>query len=163
LGRRPVGQPAGTSAGQTSREQVVSGIREQARLALSEVTDRVHLTVPPSSDYLRTVRLVAADAGARVGLDCEEIEDFRIAVDELCHLVMSNTDHYIDLWVSAGDGCLVARGQAPCRPQTTPQVPTELSALIIRSTTDYYEVETDNGAITFTAVKYAPNAMAEHQ
>src|SRR5262245_32098043 len=101
LGWRPVGQPGEHIRRADVEEQVVSGIREQARLALSEATDQVHLTVPPSSDYLRTVRLVAADAGARVGLDCEEIEDFRIAVDELCHLVMSSTDHYIDLWVSA--------------------------------------------------------------
>jgi hypothetical protein len=142
---------------------VVSGTREQARLALLESTDQVHLVVPPSSDYLRTVRLVAADAGARVGLDCEEIEDFRIAVDELCHLLMSSTDHYVDIWITAADGNLVARGQAPCRPHTTPQVPGELSALIIRSTTDYYEVETDNGVITFTAVKHAPDPMADRR
>ena len=58
---------------------------EHVRQALAESTDSVHLVVPPSSEYLRTARLVAADAAVRAGLDCEEIEDFRIAVDELCH------------------------------------------------------------------------------
>ena len=46
---------------------------EHARQALAESTQRVELIVPPSSEYLRTVRLVAADAAVRAGLDCDEI------------------------------------------------------------------------------------------
>ena len=42
------------------------------------VGEDVWLTVPPFSEYLRTVRLVAADAAGRAGLDYDEIEDFRI-------------------------------------------------------------------------------------
>ena len=88
---------------------------ERVRQAISEGTDSVHLVVPPSSEYLRTARLVAADAAVRAGLDCEEIEDFRIAVDELCHLVMTSTDHFIDLWVVAADDRVIAHGRAPSR------------------------------------------------
>jgi hypothetical protein len=138
----------------------VSGIREQVRLALTEATDRVHLVVPPSSSYLRTVRLVAADAGARAGLDCEEIEDFRIAVDELSHLLMSSSDHHIALVITVADDLLVAHGEAPRRSQTAPHTPNELSALIIASTVDYYEIEPEGGALTFTAVKYVPSWVA---
>ncbi len=141
----------------------MSGIREQVRLALSESTDRVHVVVPPSSSYLRTVRLVAADAGARAGLDCEEIEDFRIAVDELCHLLMSSTDHHIDLVITVADDLLVARGEATSRPQTSPHAPNELSALIIASTVDYYDIENDDGTIGFTAVKQVPSWMADRR
>ena len=90
---------------------------EHVRQALAESTDRVHLVVPPSSDYLRTARLVAADAAVRAGLDCDEIEDFRIAVDELCHLVMSATDHFVELWVVSVDNRVIAHGQRPEPPR----------------------------------------------
>ena len=63
----------------------------------------MHLVVPPSSEYLRTARLSPPTPALRAGLDCEEIEDFRIAVDELCHLVMSATDHFVELWVVSVD------------------------------------------------------------
>ena len=141
----------------------MSGIREQVRLALSESTDRVHLVVPPSSSYLRTVRLVAADAGARAGLDCEEIEDFRIAVDELCHLLMSSTDHHIGLVITVADDYLVAHGEATSRRQTSPYAPNELSALIIASTVDYYDIENEDETIRFTAVKHVPSWMADRR
>lgn len=44
----------------------------------------VVLVVPASADYLRLARLASADAGSRAGLDYEEIDDLRIAVDEAC-------------------------------------------------------------------------------
>src|SRR5258707_443468 len=50
-----------------------AGIQDQ----LNIVGEDVWLTVPPFSEYLRTVRLVAADAAVRAGLDYDEVEDFR--------------------------------------------------------------------------------------
>ena len=69
------------------------------RQALAESTDTVHLVVPPSSEYLRTATPRGGGRRGPGGLDCEEIEDFRIAVDELCHLVMVGNDHFVDLWL----------------------------------------------------------------
>ncbi len=79
----------------------------------------VWLTVPPFSEYLRTVRLVAADAAVRAGLDLHEVEDFRIAVDELCHLLMSSTDHEISISFGVVGKSAIARGTARRR-QGTP-------------------------------------------
>jgi serine/threonine-protein kinase RsbW len=50
----------------------------------------VVLVVPASADYLRLARLASADAGSRAGLDYEEIDDLRIAVTELCHLLIGD-------------------------------------------------------------------------
>lgn len=136
---------------------------EYVRRALSESTDSVHLVVPPSSEYLRTARLVAADAAVRAGLDCEEIEDFRIAVDELCHLVMSATDHFVDLWVMSIDNRVIAHGHAPSRPGSAPRTPGELSALILESTADYYDVETSDDEINFAVVKHARTVLADQR
>ena len=55
-------------------------------------TDRrigpVDLTVPASSAHLRILRLVSSSLGASVGLDIDQLDDLRIAVDELCSLLI---------------------------------------------------------------------------
>ena len=45
---------------------------------------RVELLLPPDSRYMRLARLMASGVASTCGLPLEEVEDFRIAVDELC-------------------------------------------------------------------------------
>ena len=88
-----------------------AGIQDDLKI----VGEDVWSTVPPYSEYLRTVRLVAADAAVRAGLDYDEVEDFRIAVDELCHLLMSSTDHEISVSFGVVGRSVLARGRAQRR------------------------------------------------
>jgi anti-sigma regulatory factor (Ser/Thr protein kinase) len=46
-------------------------------------TDTVRVRIPASPAYLRVVRLVVADLASRLGFTIDEIEDLKIAVDEL--------------------------------------------------------------------------------
>ena len=125
------------------------------------VGEDVWLTVPPFSEYLRTIRLVAADAAARAGLDCDEIEDFRIAVDELCHLLMSSTDHEISISFGVVGQCAIARGTAPRR-HGTPLTPLgDLSATIVRSVSDYHEMIECESEIGFAVMKQAHRMVAQ--
>jgi hypothetical protein len=136
---------------------------DDARRALAESAERVELMVPPSSEYLRTVRLVAADAAVRAGLDCDEIEDFRIAVDELCHLVMTATDQFIELrFVTDGERVIV-EGNTPSRSGTDNRRPSELSALILAATADSYDVGTNDGVMTFSAVKQTRHVLVDRR
>jgi len=48
----------------------------------------VTLVVPATPEYLRLARLASADTASRAGFDYEEIDDLRIAVTELCHLLI---------------------------------------------------------------------------
>lgn len=58
-------------------------------MAETQCVDRVvQLVLPPSDHHLRTARLVAADIATRAGLDCDETDDVRIAVDEICHALL---------------------------------------------------------------------------
>lgn len=58
-------------------------------MAETQCVDRVvQLVLPPSDHHLRTARLVAADVATRAGLDCDETDDVRIAVDEICHALL---------------------------------------------------------------------------
>jgi hypothetical protein len=137
---------------------------DDARRALAESAERVELVVPPSSEYLRTVRLVAADAAVRAGLDCDEIEDFRIAVDELCHLVMTATDQFIRLrFVTDGERVIV-EGAAPSRSGAAERQPSELSALILAATADSYDVSTSiGGVMTFSVLKQTRHVLADRR
>ncbi len=57
----------------------------------SDTTDRwaVQLVIPAATRFLHLVRLTAAGAAAEAGLDAEEVEDVKIAVDELCSITIA--------------------------------------------------------------------------
>jgi hypothetical protein len=46
--------------------------------------DVVELSIPVQADLVVLARLAAATVGSRAGFDMEEVEDLRLAVDELC-------------------------------------------------------------------------------
>jgi hypothetical protein len=119
--------------------------------------DELVLVVPPYSQYLRAVRLVAADAAVRAGLDCEETEDFRLAVDELCHTLMSSTDHPVTLTFALTRAGVVARGVARSRDGARPMM-SELSATMVNALADSYEFEKTDGQLEFTVARCTAGA-----
>ncbi len=122
--------------------------------------DDVWVTIPPYSEYLRTVRLVAADAAGRAGLDCDEIEDFRIAVDELTHLLMTATDHEIAISFGVVGSSVMSRGRARRRQGAAPRQLDDLSRTIIGSVADSFET-TDNGVeVAFSVMKRRSTSAA---
>jgi serine/threonine-protein kinase RsbW len=44
--------------------------------------DRVVLTVPSKGEYARTLRLAAAELATRAGMDIDDVDDVRMAVEE---------------------------------------------------------------------------------
>lgn len=47
-------------------------------------SDEVELTLPAIADLLSLPRMTAAALAARAGFDVEEVEDVRLAIEELC-------------------------------------------------------------------------------
>ena len=45
--------------------------------------DKVSIKIPASPEYLQVVRLIAAGLASRLGFTLDDIEDLKIAVDEL--------------------------------------------------------------------------------
>jgi hypothetical protein len=123
--------------------------------------DDVNLVIPPSSKFLRALRLVAADAGARAGLDLAEIEDLRIAVDELCHALMTATDHHLHVTFRTDEGTVVAHGSTRSRGGGVPPRMTELSRTIVSGVCDWFELADQGSEIVFVAVKQARRAMVD--
>jgi hypothetical protein len=125
--------------------------------SLGSFGDVHHLVVPPYAAYLRSVRLVAADAAVRAGLDCEETEDFRLAVDELCQALFQGTDHVVVLSFHTETGNVVARGAARGREGLSGSM-NELSETIVASLSDHYEFESDGVDLGFVVSRRRASA-----
>lgn len=119
----------------------------------------VRLVVPAAAEYLRLVRLTAAGLASRLGFTFDEVEDLRIAVDELCFHLLGESDDEIpsadartmDLVYSAAEDCITITG----RTGLTGAVPetSELSEQILDALVDEHEVSGIDGMITFRLKK----------
>jgi serine/threonine-protein kinase RsbW len=113
----------------------------------------VHLVVPPRSTYLRAVRLVAADAAGRAQLDVEETEDFRLAVDELCHAIMSATDQSVVISVNVEEGEVIARGSAKRRADAEPLRLNKLTERLVLALADTMSLDESADQVAFVVTK----------
>ena len=71
----------------------------------------IELTLPGDSRYLCVARLVASGVGTTCGLPVSELEDLRVAVDELCVILIDAGDgEPIHLTFAPENGTLTVRG-----------------------------------------------------
>jgi serine/threonine-protein kinase RsbW len=55
-----------------------------------ETGDAVDLSVPTSPELVRLARVTASGLASRLGFTYEEVEDLRLAIDELCYALVGN-------------------------------------------------------------------------
>ena len=115
--------------------------------------DAVVLDVPGRPEYLRLVRLAAADSGTRADLSIEEVEDLRIAVDELAYTLMGEDPNgeTLSLRYLATKGLVEIHGS--CATHGEALVVTDLSRSLIGAVVDEYEVAEDGGVRRFQLIK----------
>lgn len=114
----------------------------------------VRLVVPAAPEYLRLVRLTAAGLASRMGFTFDEVEDLRIAVDELCFLLVGNgdaLDRTMELRYSAGPDSITIEGETALD-GPAPE-PNELSQQILGALVDEHEVDGRGDAVRFRLVK----------
>ena len=118
--------------------------------------EEVRLTMPATPQLLRVARLTAAALASRLGFSFDEIEDVKIAVDELCFALVGSRGRDGTLTITyrlsdsqleiAGDGEFALNGgQAPA--------PSELSAQILAAVVDEHELTREGDAMRFRLVK----------
>ena len=119
------------------------------------MTDRngeeVKLTMPAVPQLLRVARLTAAGLAGRLGFNFDEIEDVKIAVDELCFALVGTKGRDGDLTLTyrllpdaleiEGTGTFAGEGGHP--------VPSELSAQILAAVVDEHELTSDGDRLRF--------------
>jgi serine/threonine-protein kinase RsbW len=106
---------------------------------------------------MRIVRLTVSGVASRLGFDVDEIENLRIAVDELASVVVDESvDGTLDISFVANGADLQIEGRAPMAPGAHLTVD-ELSAQILNAVCDKYEVRADGGGAWFLCVRRLPS------
>jgi serine/threonine-protein kinase RsbW len=115
------------------------------------VTEIVELSIPVTADLVVLARLTASTVASRSNFDVEEVEDLRLAVDELCvSMVHNQTDGRLTLRFSWDDDEVeVSCGYLPVSGgrSTGPSTPTAdgLSERILDALVDEHGRGDDNG------------------
>lgn len=87
--------------------------------------DRVELLVSADAGLSSVIRVVGTGLAARLGFDVARVEDIRLALDELCFVLLDQADpgSTLDLDFRFGtDGCLAVRAGLDPRPQNPPKL-----------------------------------------
>ena len=113
------------------------------------------LVVAPDASFLRAIRLVAADAGRRAGLSVSEIDDLRIAVDELVQALMNVTESRLVIRVAVHGARAIILGAARRRRNDPPPRLHSVAALIVDAVSDHYELSHSPAEMWFVLAKTA--------
>jgi serine/threonine-protein kinase RsbW len=114
-------------------------------------SEEVRLTMPAVPGLLRVARLTAAGLANRVGFTYDEIEDVKIAVDELCFVLVGSKgrDGTLELtYLLDGDG-LVIEGVGRFSDVPDQLAPSELSSQILKAVVDDHEVGRSGDEVRF--------------
>lgn len=118
--------------------------------------EAVRLSVPTSLEYVRIVRLTASGVASRLGFDVDEIENLRVAVDELASMVAdAAAPGRLDVafWTNGGE--LLIEGTAPIAPGTDLGID-DLSGQILKAVCDDYSLSVHDGVAEFRCVRRYP-------
>jgi anti-sigma regulatory factor (Ser/Thr protein kinase) len=119
--------------------------------------EEVRLTMPATPELLRVARLTAAGLASRLGFSFDEIEDVKIAVDELCFALVGSKGRIGNLTVvyRLSEGELRIDGEGDFRDdgREPAPAPSELSAQILTAVVDEHEISSSGETMRFHLVK----------
>ena len=120
-----------------------------------EPVDEVRLVVPATPEFLRLARVTAAGLAGRLGFSYDEIEDLRLAIDELCFGLTGPTGRHgtVSITYLLTDGGLVVEGRGDFAADLAPLALTELSRVILSALVDEHELVSDSEGPRFRLVK----------
>lgn len=118
---------------------------------MSSVVDAtcITLTFPAGPEHIRLARLVASGLVAQLDYGLDDVEDLRIAVDELCALVVAHAKPRSTLTISfeLRDDVITVQATAPAAQLDRPVEADELSRLILLAAADEHRLSQQNGEI----------------
>lgn len=115
---------------------------------------QVTLEIPASPEYVLLARLVAAGIASRLGLNYDEVDDLRVAVAELCHLLVGDDGHpgTVRLAYSVDAGTVVIDGASTVAPPVVAD-PDDLSLHLLAALSDECQVSLDGAEPRVRLVK----------
>lgn len=121
--------------------------------------DRVVITVPSTSEYARTVRLVAAELAARAGMDIDGIDDVRMAVEEAYVFATQHVEGpELEFAFLVREGSIeldVAPLSGDCTSESAPDSGERFARFILETMCDIVDIGEENGVFRLHLVKSA--------
>jgi serine/threonine-protein kinase RsbW len=116
-------------------------------------TERVTIAIPAAPEYVRIARLAAAGLASRIRFNYDEVEDVRMAVDELCYLLVGPdaAEGSVTLTFDVGDDAIAIVGEAPAGGGEVEFA--EFSTQILRAVVDEFEIVRDAGAVKLRVLR----------
>ena len=118
--------------------------------------DTISIKIPASPQFLGVLRLVAAGLAARLKFTIDDIEDLKIAVDELSAYITGSQGREGTLSVefTVGDDRIEILGTAELAPGNKVRTDlTEFSQMILETVADSASLEQRDGVPAFKLVK----------
>lgn len=107
--------------------------------------DEIHLTLPALPEYARIARLAITGLAARMDFTYDEIEDLRIAVGEICNVLLDASGGRLAFrCVLEPDELTV---EAVRKPLSAPLTVTDLTRQILAAVLDEIEIDAEQGAL----------------
>ncbi|MBV8691257.1 MAG: hypothetical protein JOZ37_08115 [Actinobacteria bacterium] len=117
-------------------------------------SDEVRLAVPAMPEFLRLARVTASGLASRLGFSFDEVEDLRLAIDELCYsLIGRGRTGTVQLRYVVLPEALEVEGRGEFDGGGPQPVLTELSERILDALVDEHELSSDHGAPRFRLLK----------
>lgn len=113
----------------------------------------VEFRIPADASYVRVARLASGDMGERAGFSVDELDDVRLAVDELCAILVGAGGEVLDLRMQVRDRLLIIEGCA--RNAQSVMTPTPLSEMLLRALVDSCVFTTRDREVCFEMRKLA--------
>jgi hypothetical protein len=124
-------------------------------VAVSE--DQVRLAVPATPEFLRLARVTATGLASRLGFTFDEVEDLRLAIDELCFALIGTKGRAgtVQLRYLIHPDALEVQGTGAFTDRAADGSVTvsELSERILDALVDEHEVRPDGDQPTFRLLK----------
>jgi hypothetical protein len=118
--------------------------------------DEVRLAVPATPEFLRLARVTAAGLASRLGFTFDEVDDLRLAIDELCFALIGAAGRTgtVELRYRLQDEGLEVFGTGHFEGNDLNKAElTDLSELILDALVDEHELASGTGGPTFRLVK----------
>ena len=110
-----------------------------------EQVEEIKLTVPALVTYSRVARLAVTGLASRMGFSYDEIEDLRIAVGEMCGLLLDDGGGRLTFRCMLSDSAFEV--EATRSPVGEPPVPSDLSRQILLAVADVAEISPEKARV----------------
>jgi serine/threonine-protein kinase RsbW len=100
----------------------------------------IEFRIPPDPAFVRIARLAAGDMGGRVGFSIDELDDVRLAVDEMCAILIGARGDVLEIRMQARGRTLFVEARVP---ESSAEItPSELSTMLLGALVDSCEFST---------------------